>query len=958
MKLFPHALIRIGGGPYDHLESIQIQKTPALLEDIIALSHQAQQLRLAISDSLFARLPEIEDPTLQKKLLNLKRDVFNGRNLSPTKVALLQENLPKPGQISQYVQTLDQIQQLETSGEQCYKQELELVRARLQSLTKDENLRRGLVLSSQSLLRSCDWYAGKNPKKLKKQDLKTELSLVKYLTRIYGKTSPFSTFTHLAMGSLNEGGGDGQLFAGTPAPQEPVGHIRVNNFIFKSLQGLLPQHPAYRNWIRVRPNPTLVREDQNYLYLTNSNNVESFQRIPLNPVLDLFWELCAQKPEGLRFMEIIAEAGEAVEASEEDLTAYVCQLLEYGFLEYNFEVSGIDPDWDMGFLAVARQWDTATVPHLNELLEVLQHLREKSKIYADLDSAGRISMLEEVFKRFRQVYIAIHIEAGLPEEERLSEEENRARKQARKDETSPEGGHEDEDEDEDELAEGEEQVFKHSSSTWFTFKPEQMFYEDAAFPEALELNRDAMAALLDEMNQLYTQLDLFNVSNDELLLIQDYFQKKYSQPVDLLTFYEAFYRDYKKPQAENKHKQELAQARRKSEPEKLAEIEAELALLKEEEQRFQLAAHEELRNQRNAWDAAFKTRINFDPSQTRLQLADVVANNQDQNRTSKEARTSYALFLQPFCETREDGSTRLMAVINSNPNGFGKLFSRFLHIFDPKFTKTVRQFNRDLDPDAYLLEDTDASFFNANLHPPLMPHEIWMPGGQNSLPPENHVPITEIKIGIDQETARVALTHKEKALYVFDLGFQSIKGRSELFQLLARFSKAQYITWSGLVGAVNQSARKEEKEGASVTWQPRIVLEDRLVLQRRTWVFSKAALPVALPEDNPWSWYRRVYEWKTAHGLPNDVFVIMNNLRSNDKLEPEERKKVGRDDYKPQLISFNSPVLVRLFEKLVDKTPRTMTLSEMLPAPSQLQKFGDSRFITELVVQWEAGIDE
>ena len=72
-------------------------------------------------------------------------------------------------------------------------------------------------------------------------------------------------------------------------------------------------------------------------------------------------------------------------------------------------------------------------------------------------------------------------------------------------------------------------------------------------------------------------------------------------------------------------------------------------------------------------------------------------------------------------------------------------------------------------------------------------------------------------------------------------------------------------------------------------------------------------------------------------------------------LDEAMRKKIGRDDYKPQFLSFRNPILVRLFEKLVEKAPRTLTVSEMLPDTADLAAFGENHYVTEFVVQWDTG---
>lgn len=965
MKLFPYTLIRVGGGSYDALETMEIKETPLILSEIRALEKEAGSLREQLSDYLFKVIHDHEDSTVQKKLLNIKRDVFNGRNLSEGKVAYLRNNLSDHSLLDSYLDNCSQTEGLIAKGEETFKAETIKARKALQGLTRMDNLRKGLVLSSQTLLRACDNYARRNPdKKFKKQDLKTELSLIKYLTRICGKTSPFSTFTHLAMGCFEEGGSGSDVFNGLQEKAEAVGHIRLNNTLFKQLQSLLPHHPDYRDAIRIRPNPTLTRQADHYLYLTNSNNVESFQRIPLNPVLDLFWELSAAEKSGVRHKDLVTKAGEAVDAAPEDLIAYIGQLLEFGFLERNFEVSGIDPDWDIHWGAILEEWDE-NIPHLSELKEVLKDLRAKAEVYAEKDDRGRIAMLEEAFERFKAIYMTLHEAAGLPEVERMSPEEQREYHLKKKEEEEKEKAESGED-GEAEKSE-EDEVFKHMVLTNFNFKPEQMFYEDAALPASYPMDKEAFSEIARTMEQLYDALSFFRHDREDMLNMTHYFKNHYSQPVGMLDFYESYYRDYKKPLAEIKRKKD-EEARKKREHEnkepndeaqkpevvKQEEVQAEEKGA-DETDRFKIPAIEELKKDREEWLKRYfekTTPESLEESKIELGFDPIHEVNKERGVGERHDKTAFGLFLQPFRETLPDGSTRLMAVVNANPMGFGKMVSRFLHIFESRFVDTVREWNRNIDKDAVLLENCDASIFNANLHPPLMPNEVWMPGSQNGLPPEKHIPITEIKIGMDKDKDVVGLFHGDKKLYCFDLCFQSPRGRSELFQMLAKFNPGYYIFFNALFRDINRIAAEREDKTQPYS-SPRIVVEDRLVLQRRSWFFPTPSLPEKEPEDTPYSYFRKVRNWQAMHDLPDEVFVSIPETREMEKLDEEARKKLGRDDYKPQYMSFNNPLLIRLFEKIVEKAPNSITLTEMLPGASELVHMGGERYVTEFVMQWE-----
>ena len=93
-------------------------------------------------------------------------------------------------------------------------------------------------------------------------------------------------------------------------------------------------------------------------------------------------------------------------------------------------------------------------------------------------------------------------------------------------------------------------------------------------------------------------------------------------------------------------------------------------------------------------------------------------------------------------------------MVNGIAPGFGKLFGRFLWLCPNNVTKELQEWNNPLDQEEIWAENTDASFFNANVHPPLLNYEINVPGGQNSLPIENQIPISEIFVKWDKKKSR------------------------------------------------------------------------------------------------------------------------------------------------------------------------------------------------------------
>ncbi len=289
------------------------------------------------------------------------------------------------------------------------------------------------------------------------------------------------------------------------------------------------------------------------------------------------------------------------------------------------------------------------------------------------------------------------------------------------------------------------------------------------------------------------------------------------------------------------------------------------------------------------------------------------------------------------------------------------MLSRFLHIFDDRVTEVQRKWNNDTNNDeAIFIEDCDASYFNANLHPPLMPYEIWMPGGHNTLPENRQIPITDLEVVYDNKEEELILKHKPtaKKAYVFDLGFQGHMGRSQLFQLLEKFSKAEYLSTRPIINVVNMTLKnnkekqKEQDKNSEITILPRIIYEDQVIIQRKTWNIPKLLVPERQPQETDFQYYFKINKWRKEHKMPDEVFVFINMDRWNNNPDPELTKKLTRDDYKPQYIDFRNPLLVSLFEKLVVKAPSMLKIQEMLPNSKQMLKIDGERYVSEFMVQW------
>lgn len=935
MNLFPHYITRVGGAPYSLLSQLEVSSVQPLIEKQRSLETKRAEVATTFSDEVYQLISSQTDGKIQNKLLNLKRSIFNLKKLGEADMNTASSWLDSRTSelYNEYQELSAEIAGIDQELEKMFNAEVLETRNKLAEMGGMSSIQKGLLLSSQPLLNNVEDYRKQDRSKVRKKELKTEESLVKYLTRMTAKTSPFSTFTNLTTNTYGTGGAKPVGFE-LNGEHEIYSHISLNNNIYLFLKGLLQRFPEiYRNF-ELRLNPTLSLQDEVYVFLTNNNNVEAFQRVPYNPVIELFYDFLQEKTEGISYGDMVKEIieGEYIDAEAPELEEYINQLINFGFIEYNIGVSGIDPFWDLKLAEVLSGFAHTSV-HIPPMIESLKTARDHAKAYGKADVAQRRELLQKAHETIREMCMKLHEAAGLPADERKSREELEAEavRRAQEKKANPEDK-----KPEEEDKKPEDEVFTHSHNTYFTFKPEHIFYEDTTANIVPIADKRAMTDLLGELKTLVYSFSDFDGFLDEQEKMTEYFTTKYpsGSAIPVMQYYEEFFRDIKVPEA--KHLKELKEKKDEKPADPLPKV--ELTTKRSESNSAKMDAITEM----------VKAKIS-DPT-----LVNISAEELAKILPTKPLEGSFGAFVQPFYENGE-----LKLVANSYFPGFGKMYSRFLHIFPDQLTEDLRKSNAP-DNEMIYIENVDASFFNANLHPPLMPFEIWMPGGQNTLPAEKQIPVTDLEVLYNADTAELELRHQPsgKRCYVFDLGFQGMRGRSQLFQLLSKFSPCKALFWMAMSSSVNLAihpdALEKQKEGPII--MPRIVFNDKIVIQRKRWVIRKEFLEMPVAGEEEWQAFKRVNNWRHKLGLPDEVFVFLTNFGEMETLDAEQGKKIGRDGYKPQYINFNSPLLVNLFDKMLDKVPVTMRIEEMLPGPSGMLESSDgTKWVSEFVIQWSDG---
>jgi len=877
LKIFPYALVRYAAMPFHALDTLCM---PGIAEHITAtgqLEAALLQQREALCNQLFTAVKAAQDHQQRQRLLQLKRNVFNGKMPSLEGIAP-ERDADLYAALQAYVQLYSTQQARALAWEQAFAQQVVHSRRQLQVWSQEEMLRSGILLSSPVLYGQLPAFAAADPAAFRNRELKNEYSLLRYVTRMAAKTSPFSTFTYTGTALLDAGR------QGLQQPFAPPGvssSIRLHNGLFAYLRTLMIHHPVLNELLEVQLNVTATVQEAQLCFLVNYFNVEAFQRLPArNLPLWLFRFLQEQQAPltlgGLT--DLLAQ--QLPDTDRSSIKVFLLKLVNSGFLEPGVGCSGVDPGWDAAlarFLEPHRHRHTAA----GALYDMLQTLAGQKVAYAVADATGRQRLLEAAAGSLNALLRNLQAAAGLPVTDAAI---------AAPPPLPETAAH---------------TPFEVNRFAPRHFLPQDIFYEDACTPVNGCLPAAALQDLITHADRLCSLLEPLDTLQEERQRMRDFFLQHYgpAHAENVTAFYHAYYlHEKKQAQAGTQAQQELLQA---------------------------------------ALPIPAGMGVRVQPARIDICVQEPAAGTGGIGR---------GMFVQLYTSL-QNGASVLQGVVNALLPGMGKVAGRFLHLFDPAITAAFREWNTALHPDCLMMELNDGSTFNANIHPPLLDHEIGMPGGNPNYPPgEGRVALRDVMVRYNEGTNLLSLCHARdnREIYAYDLCLESFYNRSHFYRLLAHFNPEQRLPLRRLITALDQQYMAAYIPGEEVQLRPRIVFEGQVVIRRQGWLLQTAAIPAQQQGETDAAYFLRLQAWRLRHGLPEHAFLFLRSPYI--KTRPGQQNRLQRDDYKPQYLCFTQPLLVALLKKLLSRAGEYCYLEEMLPHASHLPAGGGT--VTEYMLHW------
>jgi len=870
MNLFPFVLQRNSVIPFDPFNSKLKNDIPQAIFQLQESKRRLKQNSLLLSENLLDFNRECDDPKARNIIQNLRRSIFNFRKSDFDYSGILPIDLFS--NVIGFYKHLDAYLALKDRVAIQYDSLLFWNRDCLKKIVKNENISTGLMFSSFSLFDSIDKFCESDNSNFKVKDKQRELSLLKYISRSFSKTSPFSSFTRISFFDVRENpldktdGSDHSIFL-------------LNNYILRYFLELIYHDKSIFYYIPVKVNPSVVIRDNCFEFLINHNNIEAFQKIESSEVLSLFFEFLSNSENSTSFQDVVDHFSDFFEVDES--IAFLKELVDIGFFEWDLNISGRSLNWVLELISFLESIPPGELS--TDLLSILFELN------LGLDEVSKSGAREKMLLIERSYNL-------------LSAFFERYIKTKR---------------DKDVAG---SKVFKREFLNGFFLRKETFFYHDFYSTVSYSPDEKFILQFTNSLHVLLRELAIFNRSIVARLELFNFFNDNFpdQKEVNFLEFYKRY------------------------------------CFLEQESKLNEFRDFGLFESQRK-WELGFLSNLS---SLNKLNDDIVYLDLQDFRNVNSGIQldfpltrdvNSFGAFVQ-FCHT----GSRSQGVVNGTFGGHGKMTSRFLYGFPDHISQLVKEWNNKFNNDSVIFADnSDASFFNANLHPPLLDFEISIPGGHNTVNSDECIPISRLNVEVGDYHCTLIDSESGKKVEILDLGFEAYGSRSKLFIFLQKFVASDLIFPFVLNRILNFSFFDFNNPESYLTVRtlPRIVFDDTVIIQRKSWVFSKKIFPRRSAGVSDFDFFVEIKEWQGSVNVPDFIFVVINSNIIPDSVNTG-KSKITRDDRKPQFIDFNNPQFLLLLEKLILKGPEVIVFQEMLPSSDLLPQVGDVKCVSESMIQW------
>ncbi len=900
-------LLRVAGLPYDVSTELAFTKTAAWARSAFdadrALAAQGASVNLLLEKDIGAIDPLNPD---RVHLINLRRDLFNGRRPRPASLQSAEHSLDgnSLGAVRAWIAQHEDRELLIATGPGVLADELSAKRLLLKRVAAEDTLRSAILLQSPVLDGQMEPYLNKSGQ-LDKGDRRVERSILEFVYRASCKTSPFSTLAALGFGEFSNEGNHA-LVPG-PISVEKQSRIQLNMAILGRLARLIVDSRQLRGDLNVRMISGWALKLEQLQYVRR--RVVPMEDDDDSPIaVDTVHEHLFNLPSRITMNSIIEllPAGEdrvfsAVAASlherngksgRDEVERYLAHLVRLGVLvtpATQVDIHSPDPllQFERGVRSIGSDWAIRLADGLTTVRGLI-----------DGYQGGGIKQRRAALTDLRRLMISIY--------ESLSQDPG-----------SP---------------------------------PKTLLYEDCFIPgEGLVCDRQAWEReFIDELTDLSSVLPAFDVNLPRRLLTRTYFRNRYGsggQCDQFQGFAHEFHRDFLQPFNERMAMRRGVKPDNTLNPLESGMKQVELGAL----DKARTAVAQQVME---AWS---------DPQAKEVTLGRPFVDAVVRELPWQEMPIHpWAFFAQ--LAPKSEGDEHGLLIVNQIFSGMTLMFSRFAHgLSTPGGQPAKEVLARELElatPRGTVLAELSGGYdtANLNLHPPVTPYLILCPGEVSARPIHEQIPIDDLVVVDDPQECRLKLMSMRLQLEVLPvyLGFMLPMALPEVQQVLLGFSP------QGMAGLDLWMGTGYMPDKTKVSWRPRIRLGN-VVLQRRSWTVPLGCFPQRSPKESDADYFRLVNRWRLELDLPRNVFAkvdidrtsVQSRTPSEGDGNGDKAGKAAGFSRKPLAVDFDSWFSVVLLEHLERVSKSGLLMIEALPGPDQLwaRDSEGSHYVSEFVIE-------
>lgn len=380
IKILPDVVTRVSPVPISSLERLKMEQTIKFINNIEDKELLFEQLTNKLNETLFNLVNQVKSNEERKVILNLRRDIFNKRNISSEYINIDDQSIVM--KINKWIKLKCDISELKMEARKIFDNEILEKRNELQKMASLDPLRRTTALSSQSLHEKWEKYLNIPVAEQNKRIRKIERSISLYLTRMIAKTSPFSSLTLIGYGSISNEVSDWKL-----ENLSWESSVHLNNMVSIYIWELLTSS-SLSLYVPLESNPSLRIDDN------NSNKME-FVKVNRNRKSSLFLtqtEERVQIPYNdeiyslYKYIKVNSETSistlikELSNNREDEVKKYIKKLIELKIIDFKVPFNEQDTDYLAKIKELLKiiKLNNSDLSQFNfkELLRIINELRD------------------------------------------------------------------------------------------------------------------------------------------------------------------------------------------------------------------------------------------------------------------------------------------------------------------------------------------------------------------------------------------------------------------------------------------------------------------------------------------------------------------------------------------------------------------------------------------------------